>query len=125
MAPSGGAVSAPAPAPQNLPAVAVLADGRFALRIALRHGDATHVWEVRRFVDEREGHVLDGSAVSGWAFDRWLSDAELVQEGATTVEPLSELARLAEEMETVGQFVAARMLRERATRVRHAGVGLR
>lgn len=113
-------MSAPAPPPRVLPAMAMLPDGRFALRIGLRHGATVQAWDVREFVPT----IVEGAQpVTGWRFSEYMSDDQIAAAGATTVEPLAELGSLGAELEAAGQFAAARMVRERAVRVRHAWVG--
>ncbi len=99
-----------------LPAMAVLGDGRFCLRIGMRYSDTVQTWEVRRL-------VVEGDPVTGWRHDSYMSDEQVWAAGAQAVEPLVDVEALAAELEAAGQYTAARMTRARMTRRRHEWVG--
>lgn len=109
------------PVQPPLPAMAVLADGRFALRVAVRvPNGVSFLWEVRRL---RPAATEDDPS-TGWLVDGYLdNDAEVVAAGGRSVEPLVDVVLLADELEAAGQFASARLVRERATLVRHTGAG--
>lgn len=103
-----------------LPAMAVLADGRFALRIAMQPLDTARTWEVRRL----NRTSTEKQQAVGWVPDGHLSDGALEITTARVVEPLVDVLQIADEMEAAGQFAAARIIRERATSIRHSWVGV-
>ena len=103
-----------------LPAMAVLADGRFALRIAMQPLDTARTWEVRRL----NRTSTEEQRAIGWMSDGYLADDAPEIAAAHVVEPLVDVLRIADEMEAAGQFAAARTIRERATSIRHTWVGV-
>lgn len=102
----------------TLPAMAVLPDGRFCLRIGMRYSDTVQTWEVRRLATATEGDL-----VTGWRHDSYMSDEQVWAAGAQAVEALVDVEALAVELEAAGQYTAARMTRNRITRRRHEWVG--
>lgn len=99
-----------------LPAMAVLPDGRFCLRIGMRYSDTVQTWEVRRLIAE-------GDPVTGWRHDSYMSDDDVWAAGAKAVWSLLDAEVLAVELEAAGQYAAARIIRDRVTRRRHEWVG--
>jgi hypothetical protein len=93
---------------ETLPAMGRLPDGRFALRVGLSD---EQTWEVRRLVS------------GAWMLDCYLTDAQAYTQGMTDVEPLSSLASVVAELETAGQFAAARTVSARQRRMRTAWAG--
>jgi len=105
-----------------LPAMAVLSDGRFALRIGLVTPVTTRVWEVHRW-NGRSGTSSEDRTSTGWLPDGYLSDAEVATAAGRPVQPLIDVLALADELEGTGQFAAARLVRERVQHVQDSWAG--
>lgn len=94
-----------------LPMLAVLTDGRFAVRVGRAYGAATETWQVWRL-------AADGETITGWREDGYLSDEQMGY-AANTVGPVADLDTMAAELEAAGQYTASRLVQRRALARRH------
>jgi len=106
-----------------LPAMAAFTDGRFAVRIGLVTPVTTRIWEVRRW-NGSSGTSSEDRTSTGWILDGYLSDAEVIAATGRRVEPLVDVVSLADELESTGQFAAARLVRERVQQAQDSWAGV-
>lgn len=107
MAPPEFDLTDPRGGQHELPVMAVLPDGRFALRVARAYENARETWQIWHL-------AAPGETITGWREDGYLSDEELIAAQSNAVGPLADLDAMAAELEAAGQYAASRIVQRRA-----------